>query len=636
MAIMKMRMVNIVGPREDFVRISADYISGSNIHLENVFTVLDNVKGMYPYTEDSKAPEVFEQADNFMKLAGLDEKTVINSEKYKEFLKSAPVDEEEISRKLKDIESSVKQLSDERAHAYAKLDEYEELRKQLRPIETVDVDLNRLYEFEFIKFRFGKMPMKSYKILDLYLKDMDAFFLKTSEDSEYVWGIYFAPDGMEEKVDVVFASLYFERVRISDNVHGTPQESLKYIDGREQYRREQIAKDEKEIKEILSKETEFIIYARVYCQKLMKLQEIKRFAGHTEDSFYIVGWMSQKDADELEKRMKKEDKTVFLKENPEHVSRVSPPTKLKNFAPFRPFEMFVTMYGLPSYNEFDPTWIFAISYFIMFGAMFGDVGQGLVLFIGGFLFAAIKKSRLGAIIGTVGISSAIFGVVYGSVFGNEEIIKGYNPMEHIMDVLIYAVFWGVGIILFVMLINIIIGIKNKDTRKAIFSQNGIAGLVFYGTAAFTVYSMLLNGGSLRPWIVWVVIISVVLIMFQGVFSKLLERKKDWIPKNKGMFILESVFEMFEIVLSFVTNTLSFLRVGAFALNHVGMMGVVKILAEMIGGGSQNIVVLIIGNIVVIGLEGLVVGIQTLRLEFFEMFSRFYSGDGREFKSLNEN
>lgn len=636
MAIMKMRMVNIVGPREDFVRISADYISGSNIHLENVFTVLDNVKGMYPYTEDSKASEVFEQADNFMKLAGLDEKTVINSEKYKEFLKSAPFDEEEISRKLKDIESSVKQLRDERAHAYAKLDEYEELRKQLRPIETVNIDLNRLYEFEFIKFRFGKMPVKSYKILDLYLKDMDAFFLKTSEDSEYVWGIYFAPDGMEEKVDVVFASLYFERVRISNNVHGTPRESLKYIDGREQYRREQIAKDEKEIKEILSKETEFIIYARIYCQKLMKLQEIKRFAGHTEDSFYIVGWMSQKDADELEKRMKKEDKTVFLKENPEHVSRVSPPTKLKNFAPFRPFEMFVTMYGLPSYNEFDPTWIFAISYFIMFGAMFGDVGQGLVLFIGGFLFAAIKKSRLGAIIGTVGISSAIFGVVYGSVFGNEEIIKGYNPMEHIMDVLIYAVFWGVGIILFVMLINIIIGIKNKDTRKAIFSQNGIAGLVFYGAAAFTVYSMLLNGGSLRPWIVWVVIISVILIMFQGVFSKLLERKKDWIPKNKGMFILESVFEMFEIVLSFVTNTLSFLRVGAFALNHVGMMGVVKILAEMIGGGSQNIVVLIIGNIVVIGLEGLVVGIQTLRLEFFEMFSRFYSGDGREFKSLNEN
>ena len=116
-------------------------------------------------------------------------------------------------------------------------------------------------------------------------------------------------------------------------------------------------------------------------------------------------------------------------------------------------------------------------------------------------------------------------------------------------------------------------------------------------------------------------------------GKLLNREKNWQPESWGEYFIQSFFEMFETMLSYVSNTMSFLRVGAFVLVHTGMMMVVSILAGD-PSGAQYIPVMIVGNAVVIALEALLVGIQVLRLEFYEMFSRFYTGSGREFKPVD--
>jgi V/A-type H+-transporting ATPase subunit I len=118
-------------------------------------------------------------------------------------------------------------------------------------------------------------------------------------------------------------------------------------------------------------------------------------------------------------------------------------------------------------------------------------------------------------------------------------------------------------------------------------------------------------------------------------TRLIKKKKQLIKGSKVMFCVETFFEMFEVLLSYVTNTVSFVRVGAFALSHAGMMGVVHLLADT-ASGNPNIVVLIFGNLLVMGMEGLIVGIQVLRLEFYEIFSRFYTGGGREFKPFSKN
>ncbi len=292
------------------------------------------------------------------------------------------------------------------------------------------------------------------------------------------------------------------------------------------------------------------------------------------------------------------------------------------------------MYGLPSYNEIDPTPFVAITYFLFFGMMFGDVGQGLVLSLVGVLIWFIKKINLGKVIATIGVSSMIFGFFYGSVFGIEGIITGFNPMGHINTTLFAAVGIGVVMIVCVMILNIINGIRQKDIRKVMLSPNGLAGLILYIAAVAAVAGMFdIMNGFLPSGVLIAIIITMLSVLFLAEpLAALLEKRPDVIPKNKFDFVLEGLFGLFEVILSFLTNTISFIRIGAFALSHVGMMTVVFLLAQTTTG--QNPVILILGNIFVIGFEGLIVGIQVLRLEFYELFGRFFDANGHSVEPVS--
>ncbi len=178
--------------------------------------------------------------------------------------------------------------------------------------------------------------------------------------------------------------------------------------------------------------------------------------------------------------------------------------------------------------------------------------------------------------------------------------------------------------------NIITGFKKKDCERAIFGNNGIAGLIFYVSILVAGVSTIALGKNLfTPAYVIVLIVIPVLCMFLRIpLSNLIHRKAEHHKESIGEFIAGNFFEVFEYMLSYVTNTLSFLRIGGFVLSHAGMMLVVMTLAN-----GTSIPVIILGNIFVMGLEGLLVTIQVLRLEFYEMFSRFYDGDGRAFKPV---
>ena len=266
-----------------------------------------------------------------------------------------------------------------------------------------------------------------------------------------------------------------------------------------------------------------------------------------------------------------------------------------------------------------------------FGVMFGDVGQGAVLILAGLLAWRFLKLSLGKIIAVVGCSSVVFGFVYGSVFGNEDLLPGFKVFESVDNtnkILLCSVAMGLLFISIAMIYNIYNGIRQKDLGKALFSQNGVAGFIFYWAVIVGVLCTLLtNIKLLSPvYIALLILLPLLLIFAQKPLGDLVARRKDWMPKEKGGFIVENFFELFEILLSFVSNTVSFVRIGAFALNHVGMMMVVFALMDSVGTIGSPIV-FIIGNVFVMCLEGLIVGIQVLRLEFYELFGRFYSGTG---------
>lgn len=348
--------------------------------------------------------------------------------------------------------------------------------------------------------------------------------------------------------------------------------------------------------------------------------------------FILCGWISEIDLKQFTEELEKEaDLYLVIGENQN--TSTTTPTKLKNPGIFRPFEMFVRMYGLPAYNEIDPTSFVAITYSLIFGIMFGDVGQGLCLFIGGALLYKFKRMNLAAIISLAGFFSTIAGFLYGSIFGFEDWIKPVwlSPMHSVMTVLFTAVGFGVLLIVTAMIFNIINGIKEHNLGKVLFDTNGVSGLVFYG-AAIACVLLYATGRSLPATVVLVIFFAIplLLIFFREPLAHLLQKKAHIFPENKGMFFIESLFELLEVLLSYVTNTISFLRVGAFALSHAAMMGVVMLLSG-VESGNPNIIALIIGNIFITAMEGLIVGIQVLRLEYYEMFSRFYKGTGKEFK-----
>ena len=125
-------------------------------------------------------------------------------------------------------------------------------------------------------------------------------------------------------------------------------------------------------------------------------------------------------------------------------------------------------------------------------------------------------------------------------------------------------------------------------------------------------------------------IPLIIIMLKEPLTRLVKKESPMIEGSKGMYFVQSFFELFEVMLSYLSNTLSFVRIGAFAVSHAAMMEVVLMLAGA-EAGSPNWLVVIGGNIFVTAMEGLIVGIQVLRLEYYEMFSRFYKGSGKPFR-----
>ena len=206
-------------------------------------------------------------------------------------------------------------------------------------------------------------------------------------------------------------------------------------------------------------------------------------------------------------------------------------------------------------------------------------------------------------------------------------------------VFVVAVALGMGVIVVTMILNIINSIRAHDPEKTWFDTNGVAGLVFY-LALASVIVLFMTGHALPAGILLAVMFGIPLLVmfFKEPLTAIVEKKAQKIQGGAGMFIIQGFFEMFEVLLSYFSNTLSFVRVGAFAVSHAAMMEVVLMLAGYETGqaSSVNWIVVVLGNLFVCGMEGLIVGIQVLRLEYYELFSRFYRGTGREFRPYGKN
>lgn len=338
----------------------------------------------------------------------------------------------------------------------------------------------------------------------------------------------------------------------------------------------------------------------------------------------FTGWVPRDAVSHLQYRLRRRlgSPVVILTREPGRHETV--PTLIRHPAWLRPFATLVQSFGTPRYGEFDPTWLFAVTYIAMFGMMFGDIGHGLVIAGLGFWFRRRLMGFAPFIIGA-GLSSAFFGVLYGSIFGFEHLIHAVwvAPLTDPVRMLLAALYWGIGFILLATLLNVYNLWVVKRRREAIWSGKGLAGIVLY-IALIQAASQWMRDGSVSGGILLVAVIALVTIL--GHYWRHSDRPF-------GERSITVAIEGFETVMGFLSGTLSFLRVAAFSLNHVALASAVFALAAMMDAfGHWTTVVL--GNVFIIVLEGAIVAIQTMRLEYYEGFSRFFGGDGLEFKPLS--
>lgn len=639
MSIAKVKFIDLTASASSLNAVLYNFIDLKGFHPVQAREILEKVRGLTSFVADNPCQPL---------LAELEE----IENKYEIKLPNIETREEEYTfNEIYDILSELKEKLSSEIELIKQLEEhnykYKDALIQVQNIENLDIALDDLFACEYINIRFGRLPNDSVEKLRFF-QNKPFVFKSFNHDNNNSWCMYFTTDEYKREVDNIFSSLFFERIFIPDFVHGTPKDAVGALNAEIENTQKMIESYQADIKNMIVECNPKLSHIKGELLFLNRIYEAKKYVVGLGDKLSISGFVQEEDVEEFKKAFENIEDVEIEVNDAYSDRRFQPPTKLKNGWFSKPFSMFVEMYGLPSYGEIDPTPFVAITYALLFGMMFGDLGQGLLLILFGFLLLKYKKMQLGAIGIRVGISSAIFGFLYGSFFGMEEFLTPFytqvlglagKPIhvmdsEYTMTILIVAIALGALFIVIAMLLNMFTLLKKKHYVELFASHNGVAGLILYGFILVGAALQLGLGTSIFNifTILGFVGIPVILIFLKEPLERLYHKEKMF-PKGFGGFFAEGFFELFEIILSYATNTMSFLRVGGFILVHAGLMFVVMTLMEMVGNSGW--LVLIIGNLFVMGLEGLIVGIQVLRLQFYELFSRYYEGNGIAFNAVNQ-
>ena len=338
----------------------------------------------------------------------------------------------------------------------------------------------------------------------------------------------------------------------------------------------------------------------------------------------VIGWVPSRERPRIEKLIAARLASSFVEAGPAAATAVASediPVSLRHHPLIRPFEMLIGAYGIPRYGTVDPTLFVGVSFLLMFGAMFGDLGHGLLLVLGSVaLIRRVVVRQAGILLLYCGISSMIFGLLYGSIFGHVFHSLWFDPIADIPSAMRVAISFGMVLLTLGVLLNIVNALLERSVVHALFGKAGILAGIFYwaGIAAATDFLVHQTVTSRVPLFIMG---GVGLALFiEPIVGSLLE------GSDPVSAVVESSLHMVEIVTGYLANTVSFVRVAAFSLAHAGLFMAVFALSNVVrsvAGGVFSVLVIIFGNLFIVALEGLGVSIQSLRLNYYEFFSRFF-------------
>lgn len=505
-----------------------------------------------------------------------------------------------------------------------------QLLKALDQFMDISIDLALLQrKSALLDVRVGMLPLANLKRFEEALGLAGYVAIPFFSNGEQLMHLIIAgPTGQSQEIERMLQAASWRTLDVPVEFQGRPEEVRRSLTTRLAGMNEQMAREDAQRLAAPAQENlrERLLDASNILARAAPCAELAALTPGRGSLATMSGWVPTERLPQLRQMLTQTLGARFMlrTRDPRPDERMQVPSAIRHHRWLQPFARLVLNYGVPRYGEIDPTVLFAISFVLMFGMMFGDIGHGAVIACA----AALSRHRLRhfSVLGVaVGASSMFFGLLYGSVFGFEDVLPALwmSPLSDPMLMLGVALGWGVGFILLATLLTIRNRIAEGRLREALLCSPGAAGLLLYLGLLFAAWRYATTGGiGALPLLAIVTALAAVLgYSWQHNRSAAL-----------GERVLIAVMEVFESVMAYISNTLSFLRLAAFSLNHVALSIAIFTVADMLHTTGYWLTV-VLGNAFILVLEGAIVAIQTLRLEYYEGFSRFFGGDGRAFRPL---
>jgi V/A-type H+-transporting ATPase subunit I len=547
----------------------------------------------------------------------------------------------------------------------------EETLNEAQAFANLNAPFAELDQLSYLTLRVGRLDSKAQEQVKRSLADR-AVLIPLEDGGERILAA--ASRRGRFALDSELKKAGFMPIAIPEGYQGIPAELLEGLKARliaVEADLERVRRD----KEDLGRETapQFRSLTASYLMAAA-VEQLKGRLTATRSVYILSGWVPQdtiaRMVEDLARITEKRAaiRTFTPEEMPE--SREKIPVSLKHGAYVKGFERLVFSYGAPLYGTIDPTPFVAFFFTILFGLMFGDLGQGSVLLLFGLLTGAkgpraLKNFRVYSTpLIAAGIASMVMGLLTGEIFTIEGLlaaptraVTGFfmnlfgiagEPPDRVLHLMpekgsIAKLFYffgftiSVGIVLnsIGLIVNVLNLFTLKRYERAFFSKTGLAGIVLFWYAIFIALRCL-TGGRLAWFDLAGLLIPAICIFFGPVIWRLVSGERPILHEGLMVFIMEGFVEILETLSTYVSNTVSFLRVGAFALSHAVLSFIVFTLSGMVSRGVAGGVVfalgiMIFGNVIIIVLEGMVVAIQVVRLQYYEFFSKFFTETGVEFK-----
>ena len=329
---------------------------------------------------------------------------------------------------------------------------------------------------------------------------------------------------------------------------------------------------------------------------------------------HVTGWTTLPESGAIESLLKRARIHAVVRHPLAPSCASLPPVRILETWWSRPFNLFKAFSGIPGSGEIDPAIVIPVIVPLLFGFMFPDVGHGLMILLFGFIFG-LRQPQIRFLI-PCGFSAIIFGILFGEAFGIEGLIPvlWFRPLDEPLRVLGVSLIIGCGLILTGMVFSAIEAQWRGALLEWFATDAPVLGLYLAASAGIFYDTPLLALPLLLLWYL--------------IGSTLSQRRRGRID------ISATIGRLFQSTFELLLNSFSFIRIGAFALAHAGLTTTVILLADGIESELGRVIALIIGHLLVVGIEGLIVFVQTTRLVLFEFFIRFLQADGRLLRPLS--